>query len=853
MQAGAAGLAATSLRAVPLRAEVGSTNVFLVFSDVSPAVPEPVLRALVTPLAQAGIAFTFSFDIAWWRGTDPLRTAALRRFFSRLALNYSGLGEIALHMQGISKMKPYFQGRTAMEIRARILEAFADGDGDIGAIDRVVTATDDWPDRIERPRGFRAAGLRNLLILPPGNIRPLYEYSDREILRVAGGATWMISESDARLQSAVEFLADQSNPGTLKIALRNIDNLSESEANVLGSAIVERVFGAVANGRINLALPSDFHLQSLPGYRRKIHLVLDPSQPDPPASALEDFARRLADVGIRGLSSGAIAAPAPERPFQPVNCPTFRLPGDGLDAAQDDTAPTPLCWPRDEGGARRATEWVGAALQQPGQTQGIDADGHLRMGRVVDLRTATDIARLDGMLSRYQDAVIRIAPDLLASGGERVRLAAALGDLVEGAGTEFVDRAAYLATHTPIDPVFDKFRREQNLRDLAAPLVPAGKTGREDRLLMKDAELALTYLESRRHERTGLVPATVFDRPGRDFVYDKITMWDIGSYLLGLQSAGNLALLPRAEFLARAEQVLGLLPVSEINGMRLPASEISAKSGRVLTREFNACDNGRLFSALTRLRQEPELLPIIDAKVEEWDIAATISDGIYHNVERGRAAPFYLSHCTHYMTRAFERIDKPVRSPYRYDPASSSQADQRMRLLYAADEIGLLGAEPLLLEAIELGWSPETRYLADVLFTEQAQSYARTGDLVCVSEIPVNQSPWFTYQGLDIGSEARRWGVETVSDDPRYSTETFQRKIALVSSKAAYLWHAVHPHPYSELLMKHVRDRARIEGLGFSTGVFVETGLPVENYSDVNTNSIILQAIAHRLGAGNQL
>ncbi len=103
-------------------------------------------------------------------------------------------------------------------------------------------------------------------------------------------------------------------------------------------------------------------------------------------------------------------------------------------------------------------------------------------------------------------------------------------------------------------------------------------------------------------------------------------------------------------------------------------------------------------------------------------------------------------------------------------------------------------------------------------------------------------------QGLRVdryGPEA--WTILSRDDASAFQTQAFRQDIELLSAKSAYLWAAVYPHPYSTRLLRLIRDKARIDGLGFSVGVHTATLLPMENYSDLNTNGVILAAIATML------
>ena len=125
-----------------------------------------------------------------------------------------------------------------------------------------------------------------------------------------------------------------------------------------------------------------------------------------------------------------------------------------------------------------------------------------------------------------------------------------------------------------------------------------------------------------------------------------------------------------------------------------------------------------------------------------------------------------------------------------------------------------------------------------------------TGKLACVSEGPINREPWFVYQGFQIGKVEAPWTFETLDPSPRFQTKGFIRAVDMLNSKAAFLWNAYRPVEYNDLLIAQVREKAKGSSLGFSPGVFSVTGKPEQAYSDINTNGVILQAIAYRLNGG---
>ena len=206
-----------------------------------------------------------------------------------------------------------------------------------------------------------------------------------------------------------------------------------------------------------------------------------------------------------------------------------------------------------------------------------------------------------------------------------------------------------------------------------------------------------------------------------------------------------------------------------------------------------------------------------------------------------------MSHGSHYSRNGYIAWGMPMDTAYP-SLSGADTGDQYIRLLYQAAFLGHFGTEPHLLEGIEVGYSPESKYLSDVLFDSQLSWFEETGQFKCVSEVALNFSPWFSYQGLRVDRRgAGAWVISTDKQSYWYQTQDFLKKAEIISSKAAFLWAALYPHEYSSRLVELIREKARIEDLGFSVGVFNNTQEAMEGYSDLNTNGIILTAIAQKL------
>ncbi|RFP90246.1 DUF3131 domain-containing protein [Rhodobacteraceae bacterium 63075] len=362
--------------------------------------------------------------------------------------------------------------------------------------------------------------------------------------------------------------------------------------------------------------------------------------------------------------------------------------------------------------------------------------------------------------------------------------------------------------------------------------------------LIKDARKAWAFFETYANEQTGLTPATVLTDETYSSTHNTLTMWDVGSSILGLVSAERLGLVHRSAAREYAERILASLDRAlAANVTMLPPNELDYKYPWVIDPGYNACDTGRLLSALVTLGKSAISPAGLSKRMADLELDQMMSDKRLHTMAKGRKFPAERSHCTEYAARAFAAWGIKAEYPYSNALAAEDDADARMRLLFTASRLGQLGAEPLLLEAVEFGLSDATGYLADVLLGAQIAAHDETGAMYCVSEGPLPIEPWFTYQGLDISNRLQPWRVTAIANKQEYRTDSFRRTNLMTSSKAAYLWAAQRWHPYSAKLVAYVRGRARREEPGFAAGVFMETGLPTLQYSDANTNGVILQAI----------
>jgi hypothetical protein len=239
----------------------------------------------------------------------------------------------------------------------------------------------------------------------------------------------------------------------------------------------------------------------------------------------------------------------------------------------------------------------------------------------------------------------------------------------------------------------------------------------------------------------------------------------------------------------------------------------------------------------------------IDDMIGQWDFAAVIQSGEPQTISEGRRVGAYNSNYAGYIYCGFNEWGFDIACPYPESEGLSGM-DADVATLHAAATLGPISTEPHLLEAVELGYSDHARAIAEALFAAQVGAYEKDGKLYCISEGPIDREPWFVYPGFQLGQVDDPWTLETLNTSPRYATPGFKRSVSHVSAKAAFLWHVVRSGDYTTRLVDHVRQNAQVQMLGYSPGVSNITDNKLGDYADINTNGIILQAIAFALNNG---
>ncbi len=839
-------------------AELRPKAVVFSLSDIGPETPVDKLRVVLRPFVArnipVGCIVSPEADGAKIEIGSEL-AVFLRRFLGQ----YPGLGELIAWAPDIASAKPYFKMRMASAAVHKLSQALGLFPLDPQDALRPLSIAG-WAGSEEVSHdAVRVAGIRNVLLFPKGQKAIDATWCSGSVPCTQGGFTHHIADDpDLVLQKLGQ--AVEADPFVqVAVSLNGLAEISDDVLSRHATAAAQSIKERIRAGRVFAELPRDRIAWSGLDAARLITLILEtPFDGDPAKAArAEAFADELAKAGFPVALARAQSG---DRADTGAWCLFSAGDGKGL-AIFDKTGPEeetnttePPCEDTQVVDASMRSTLAEAGVNiwfgHPGDSvRGVDETGAFQLG---------SNRHLDGFASRRQhtsspeslhDLVVTITGTAIETQADRDAIINHLKYIKDSSYSAFLDIRSYAETLLAHAPVYHTFRTSRAHHaiypDVAQNIDPA-----EKELLLQDARLAWCYFDQLTNPETGLCPSTVQFAKVDQQEHRKLTMWDIGSLIQAVVAAKSIGLIDQDEFVGRSTAILNSLPAVPIAGLTLPCSEISIDTPSDGTTDFNICDTARLFSALKALSEFPAMKDPVAALVSRWDVEQTVRNGRIFAIDNGRFVDAHGSHCAHYASASFAHWGIDVDSPYAA-MAGDTPADAQMNLLYEVARIGSLGAEPLLLNGLELGFTKPTSYLSDVLFDMQRKAYRDTGKFHCVSEAPMNEAPWFTYQGLlvDAPAGANPWDVAASPPQAKYENAEFRQRALMVSSKAAFLWWALRPTEYSRGLVDLVRRKGRIPGRGYASGIYSNTGKATENYGDINTNGIILQSVAHVMKA----
>ena len=799
-------------------------NTLVVIDDVNSTTDPDRAAIVLDAFARKGLPVSCLVDPAPL-DAGPLEPGSTLSQALRARLQRTpGLLQIVPVVKNLAGMTPYFQARAVYDTRRALHAAVWGTTEDPPYAGESQTIACDMMPTTVAPSGVRASGIRNVLMRPQVSREVRPEAWDDGVVRLVGGQR-------VQLQSA-------RNAYSFYLSAQDFLTIPLAGLGPAASAFAAHVLAQTGDHWVSPILASDLQFRDAYAYKRHValHFVVGRNARPEDHAALADFQRELEAEGLPSSSGPDTTSDAALGYWISLSeaKPSSRtLDAVALfDVGRHSSSQAPA--DRGYGIATELTEKTRAGLNSK-NTLGLPTV------RLRDVGSAKET--LERSLGTT-DCVLAVSVELLQNQAYRRVFKKALYAIENDGISRIVSLPDYVKRLVPQGPYITHFRRTQTYQPQLSktPVDPSAESRAQ---LLSDAKVAWSYFDRWTNPKTGLCPATVNFAAGHQRLHETVTMWDVGSHIFALIAAVDLELISPQKFQKAIGRILPNIAGRRSQGRLLPQGWIATDKFKWGNRNFDGCDAGRLLAALYNLDLHPLVKDRAAPTVARWDLKDIVQNGVVYSVENGILETTFRSHCAHYAAWAFRTWGIEVKSPYEVFQGKSSP-DGQMALLEVCGRIGPLGAEPLLMEALEFGMSPESAYLADVLLAAQIEEHEETGRLICVSEGPINNAPWFLYQGLQFDAQGRVWATDTVAGLDAHRTKAFRDEHLSISSKAAYLWSAYKDHPFCDRLLTVVRDKAKTSN-GFASSINQRTGEPSKTYSDINTNAVILQSIAHML------
>ncbi len=364
------------------------------------------------------------------------------------------------------------------------------------------------------------------------------------------------------------------------------------------------------------------------------------------------------------------------------------------------------------------------------------------------------------------------------------------------------------------------------------------------------AQQAWQYFTANSNRSTGLVNGVEN--------YPWITLWDMGSTVLGIHSARQLNIIDETEFNNKITKLLATLSALPIPATGLPNKAYSTTTGEMMkldntpdpngTSGWSALDTSRLLVALHTLRTHyPEHQSQVEQIVSNWDLTKLEKDGWLQGgipAKNGKINYYQEGRLGYeqYAAKGLElwgiKADNALNNPPTQEIEVAGNTLKVDRRNYTNSNAGnYLTNDPYFLWGLELGWTETDKQQATKLIQAQSQRYKRTGILTAVNEDSLDRSPYFLYYSVYANGD--RWNAIT-PQNKSYSHLKF------LSTKAAFAASALFPNKSYTQSLKQAVEKIAVKNRGYPGGIYEDKNLGINKVFNVNTNAVILESILYQ-------
>ena len=339
--------------------------------------------------------------------------------------------------------------------------------------------------------------------------------------------------------------------------------------------------------------------------------------------------------------------------------------------------------------------------------------------------------------------------------------------------------------------------------------------------------------------------------------YPSGTLWDIGNYLMALNSARWLNLIDQPEFDARLNKFLTTLSGLKLFEDALPNKVYNAATGQMVDYGNNplekgigwsALDVGRILAAFHVIRTcHPQYADWMKGIIDKWQVARSLKDGQLYGatvlpdnktllVQEGRLG------YEEYAARGYElwgfKAPKAVSfEPFKFVEINGVQIPVDTRDYKSTNANNYVVSESYILDGIEFGFQGEIADYAARVLEVQKRRFEQTGQLTAVTEDNLDQAPYFIYNTVFANGVA--WAPITEKNEPIPQFRS-------ISTKAAFGWRYLYPdNAYAKQIFDAVKDLRSPDGGGFYAGLYEESKQPNKSLTG-NTNGLILEILYYK-------
>jgi hypothetical protein len=363
------------------------------------------------------------------------------------------------------------------------------------------------------------------------------------------------------------------------------------------------------------------------------------------------------------------------------------------------------------------------------------------------------------------------------------------------------------------------------------------------------ARTAWQYFKANYQPATGFVNSTGG--------YPSGTMWDLGNYLMALNSARWLNIIPQSEFDEKLNKFLTNVSSIKLFDGALPNKVYNAKTAEMVDYGNKPTPRGIGWSALDLARMltafheigicHPQYKDWLKGTVAKWQLAKSVKDeqlygsmvkpdGTTMLVQEGRLG------YEEYAARGYQlwgfKVPKALSlKPFKLIDIYGLKIPVDTRDYQSTNANNYVVSESYILDGLEFGLQGEIGDHAARVLEAQKRRFQDTKQLTAVSEDNLDKAPYFIYN--TVYSNGVPWAAITDENKPIPEFRS-------ISTKAAFGWRYLYPNSeYAKQIFDAVKDLKDPKNNGFYAGLYEASKQPNTSLTG-NTNGLILEILYYK-------